>query len=74
VLAGKGVAGVNPVTRGNSSMLAQSWNDPDLLFIAACLLAAAAYLMGTLFWGEPFEPPKIEHECDQDLIERRHPN
>jgi hypothetical protein len=55
-------------------MLAQIWNDPDLLFIAVCLLAVAVYLAGTLLWGEPFDAPKIEHECDQDLIERRHPN
>jgi len=41
-------------------MLAQLWNDRDLLFTAACLLALFAYLMGTLLWGEPFEPPNIE--------------
>jgi hypothetical protein len=45
-------------------MLAQIWNDPDLLFIAVCLLAVAVYLAGTLLWGEPFDPPKIERECD----------
>jgi hypothetical protein len=52
-------------------MLAQIWNDPDLLdpdllFTAACLLAVVVYLTGTLLWGEPFDPPKIERECDQD--------
>ncbi len=45
-------------------MLAQIWNDPDLLFIAVCLLAVAVYLAGTLLWGEPFDAPKIERECD----------
>ena len=60
LLAGRG-CGLNPVAEGNSPMLAQLWNDPDLLFIAACLLAVAVYLTGTLLWGEPFEPPKIEH-------------
>ncbi len=41
-------------------MLAQFWNDRDLLLIA-CLLAVAVYLTGSLLWGKPCELPKMEH-------------